>query len=305
MNDQLMNFQRPRKKRKSYKIVVFAGGGVFGYIPARFLAQTGMNKSLAEICYALGGTSIGGVNALISGRGATPEELHASFLGMTANIFDTPWYSRLWPRGPVHSDKALNTALRKALPGENFYANMLVPVIVPTINFELNRPKVYDNITIDEDLHVPAWEIARSTAAAPTYFAPWKSFIDGGLLSNLPVLETCCALKDKLGIPLDRMDVLALGTGDYKTVPRDMDKVRRWTALHWLSPMIKYLTKANEMRTDFIAKQLGLRSYTYFNPVRLDSCWDIDDPDLIDAMAEKVDRHQDDFNKVFRGFRKR
>jgi hypothetical protein len=65
-------------------------------------------------------------------------------------------------------------------------------------------------------------EVALATAAAPTYFSSAKvkniisspSFFDGGVWANCPamaaIVEAVCYLK----VPLDRLDVLSIGTTD-------------------------------------------------------------------------------------------
>ena len=287
------------RPRKSYKILIGCGGGIFGYIMAYFLSKTSVAHIKAkDLIYAGGGTSIGGINMLNLGADKNFTQLHEAFIEMGDICFEKNWRSRFDPWYPSHPDSGLNESLQKALHGRR-YGDMNFPIIVPTIDFQHNKPKVYDNIIHDDDVELLAWEIGRSTAAAPTYFVPWKAYIDGGLLANMPVMQTASALKSKKGIPFDRMDIFVMGTGHFPGISRNMRKVCRWSKLHWLSPMLKYLTKANEMNSDFIAKQIGFKSYRYWNPVLLEESWDMDEPELIPQLELRCEAYLEDFEKAF------
>ena len=55
------------------------------------------------------------------------------------------------------------------------------------------------------------------------------------------------------------------------------------------------------MCADFEARQMGFKSYTYFNPVILDD-WDMDRTDILEDLDKLVEPHQFKFNHLFREF---
>ncbi|HCZ17402.1 MAG TPA: patatin, partial [Candidatus Accumulibacter sp.] len=69
------------------------------------------------------------------------------------------------------------------------------------------------------DIDAPAVDVALATSAAPTYFAaaPFlthadASYVDGGVWANSPVMVAVTEAVAFLGIPLDEIDVLSVGT---------------------------------------------------------------------------------------------
>jgi patatin-like phospholipase/acyl hydrolase len=289
------------KNNKGYKVLVICGGGIFGYIPAVLLAGTGFNQKGYMMADAMGGTSIGGILSLMYAHGYTPEEVKTKFVELADKTFYRPWYSALWPWGAKFDGKGLEESL-DTLFKERTFGNLKKPLVIPTLDFQHNKPKIYDNMIKDKDFDVLMKDLGRMTSAAPTYFPPKDGHIDGGLLANNPVIETVSAIKSKLNIPFEVMDVLAIGTGHFPRVERDMEAVKKWSAVNWLPPMLKYLTKANEMKSDFVAKQLGLKSYKLYNPVEIDPDWDMDQPELVPKLEKLASVWQNNFNTVFRGF---
>ena len=285
------------KVNGKYKIMIVPGGGMFGYISNHFLAQ--IEADLSPVC-AYGGASIGGILSLAYACGETPKDLDTGFHTMGNEIFQYHFWRRISPWGAKYASGDLKKQVENVVTGK--YGDLKNIVIVPVLNFKKMKCKVYDNIVMHDDIDLDAWEIGVATASAPTYFDPWKVYIDGGLLENMPIMTTVTALKDKLDIPYSEMDVLVVGNGSYRREDVDMGDVSRWTGLDWLSPMIKILTKANEMMSHKYAQNLGLNYYKKFDPVILEPNWDMDDPSLINVMAEKCKDHISEFKNVYDEF---
>ena len=287
--------------RDRYRILIICGGGIFGYIPARLLAGTGVKRRGYKLADAMGGTSIGGILTLMLMYGYRPNEVLEKFKVLSERAFHKSWWRSLNPWGPKFNGEGLESSLY-SLFSDHKLDHLTKPIIVPTVDFKHNKPKIFDNIVTDSDMDIELRALGRMTSAAPTYFPPKNGHIDGGLLANNPVLETVTAIKSKLGISFKNMDVLVIGTGHMPSVDRDMSKVSRWSSIKWLKPLLNYLTKANEMDSNFIARQIGLGSYTLFNPVVREEGWRMDDPSLIPELDKRTKEHQADFNKIFKKF---
>lgn len=83
-----------------------------------------------------------------------------------------------------------------------------------------------------------AAEVALATAAAPTYFASAKvrnmiansTYVDGGVWANSPSMAAIIEAVCYLDVPLDRIDILSIGTTDE---PFNIKKFRRSGWLGW------------------------------------------------------------------------
>lgn len=285
----------------SYKVLVIAGGGIFGAIPAALLAGKFKEYPLLEKFDCFAGTSVGGMLAMCYASGTSAQNVLHDFKTLGRKAFPKmPWWWRCNPFRTKYDNKPIEEVLRNILPMT--LGELKAPVIVPTIDFQNNRPKVFDNLVKNEDHGREAWAVARATSAAPTYFPPFGSFIDGGLMANLPILETAAALNHKLGIKYEDMEFMVVGTGRLPDEARDMRKVRHWSRLHWVFPLLHFMVRANELRSAFIAKQLGLGKLVIFNPVVIEPDWEMDRVDLIPIVESMAEQHDKEFEKVYEDF---
>jgi len=274
-----------------YRILVIAGGGVFGAIPATLLANYFRESSLVDKFDCFAGTSVGGILAMCYASGMNAQDVLHDFKTLSKRAFPRmPWWWRLNPLRTRYSADGLEEVLQEMLPMQ--LGDLKKPVIIPSIDFEQTKPKVFDTLIKDEDAEMLAWQVGRATSAAPTYFPPFKQYIDGGLMANLPVIEAATAVKHKLGVSYKDMELLVLGTGQIPRTNRDMRKVRHWSRLHWVFPLIHFIARANELRSIFDAKQIGLGKYAFFNPVSLEADWEIDRVDLVPIVESMTDGYK-------------
>jgi patatin-like phospholipase/acyl hydrolase len=68
------------------------------------------------------------------------------------------------------------------------------------------------------DWKSPAWEVARATSAAPTFFEGHRFnfdfFLDGGVWANNPILLAIVEALSSYDLQLDQVRVLSVGTGN-------------------------------------------------------------------------------------------
>jgi len=286
--------------RDRIKVLIIAGGGVFGQIPIQLLGSLSSHDALNDEVDAFGGTSVGSELCLAIADGQKTIDVFNTFRKDAPVIFKKSWLPHLC--GPQFNDKELNAALQRLLPGK--YKELEKPVIVPTFDFESWAVKVYDNIDYRDDQDVMAWEVARASSSAPYYLPVFNWFLDGGLIENIPVITTLTALADKAEADFERMDVLALGTGWEKMPKLNLKRINKWwTGLTWLPYLLKMLTRANEMASVFWAKTLVdkgvIGSFKYYNPVEIDGSWDMTDASVLPEVEERTDKFVPQFEEVF------
>ena len=283
---------------KNYKLLVICGGGIFGYIPAKFISSI-YNREHFKLD-AIAGTSIGGILASMISYGIPTTEIAKKFKELSSLAFSRPWYSKFNPFGPKYNGKGLETAL-STLFSDDTLKSLEIPVFIPTIDFIENKPKIYDSFNRFDENELIA-NVCRKTSAAPTYFPPKDGFIDGGIIANNPTLIAVAGLRNKKKIRPENIDILVIDTGHKRPGKYDEDEIEGWSAFRWLSPILDYITEGNEMSTHFISNEIDFHSYQYFNPVELDPDWKMDNVSLIPEMDKLVEPYIEEFQEVFEKF---
>ncbi|MGU7778671.1 CBASS cGAMP-activated phospholipase [Burkholderia sp. PU8-34] len=220
----------------SFRILALDGGGIKGAFTASVLAtlEKEIGESVGQHFDLIAGTSTGGILAIGLGMGLSPFEMLEFYRKRGSVIFPV---TRLLGRlrrdiqhffRPKHTQeillKELTTAyFREGKPktlGES--ACRLVIPAYDAISGVCHTFRTPHHEFLKFDAEMSAAEVALATAAAPTYFSAAKvkniianpSFFDGGVWANCPVMagivEAACYLK----VPLDRIDILSIGTTD-------------------------------------------------------------------------------------------
>jgi len=281
-----------------YRILSIDGGGVFGVIPATLLF--GLDVSPTDM---FAGTSVGSEIALALASGIQPHDVQSQFVSMSKEVFArTTWQKlRSWRR-PRYTDTVLNGLLQKMLPGT--LADIPKHVVVPSKDLANDRFKVWENIDFRDDMDTPAWEVARMSSAAPTFFPPWKGHIDGAWCANDPACVAVITAMNKAKVPIDKIRVLSLGTGSADPVLYDAKSMAKWGPAKFLKPMINGVTKSNEQVVEHTMNTLRplMDNYIRFNCVPLDSDWDIDDASCIRELVSRVSNVRQLFYSAWEAF---
>lgn len=93
-------FQKNKSKKK-YKVLLNAGGGCFGYIIAKFMS--GLDFDIYNKVNVVGGTSIGGILAIIYAMNNDYNEIKEVFGTATKKIFKKRCLGGL--RGPMYCNE--------------------------------------------------------------------------------------------------------------------------------------------------------------------------------------------------------
>ncbi len=224
-----------------FSILSIDGGGVRGIIPAMILAEIEQRTGhrIAELFDLIAGTSTGGILAL----GLTvPDEKESdkpryeatqmvSFYEADGKeIFRSFWHDVVTLHGLIeerYPAQPFEGVLQKYLGEDTKLSQALTEIVITSYEIETCRPFLFTRRKARARrggrFDPRMWEVARSTAAAPTYFAPFQirrpksshlpplTFIDAGVFLNNPTL---CAYAEAVGMHSQRAAALAEANRD-------------------------------------------------------------------------------------------
>lgn len=216
-----------------FRILALDGGGIRGAFTAAVLSRwvelMGENGGTDFIRHfdLVAGTSTGAILAVGLGLGKTPREILEFYKSKGPQIFPKGGKIRHWLKSK-HESKTLREILKDAF-GTNPEGNPFLlkesscRLVVPTVR------AVHGVAEVIVTPHAPdrtsfgsytAYNAALASASAPTYFdaahvhtdIATHRYLDGGVWANNPVVAAIAEAVGPLQIPLDRIDVLSIGT---------------------------------------------------------------------------------------------
>lgn len=225
---------------EKFQILSLDGGGIKGLYSAAVLAklEEDLGTRIADHFDLIVGTSTGGIIALGLGAGFSPREIVHFYVSQGPRIFPRKaWYRRpdwLWSR------KYPQEPLKRALHGcfeERRLADSTKRLVIPSYN--LDKDEVYlfktpHHPRLTRDKKEPLWKVALATSAAPTFLPPCRDvdcirLIDGGVWANNPTMVGIVEAVSMLGVPLDAISVLSLGTTNpVSDKPSSLDEGGLW-----------------------------------------------------------------------------
>ncbi|XP_069593063.1 85/88 kDa calcium-independent phospholipase A2 isoform X2 [Ranitomeya imitator] len=222
--------------RTQDRLLCLDGGGIRGLVLIQMLIaiEKLAGRPIRELFDWVSGTSTGGILALAIVHGKSMEYLRCLYFRMKNEVFRG---SRPYESGP------LEEFLKREFGEETKMTDVRHPKVVVTGTLsdrhpaELHLFRNYDPpntgrqptfkrlatfrpVTGPEEQLV--WRAARSSGAAPSYFRPIGRFLDGGLLSNNPTLDSMseiheyntCMKRQGKGEQVKKLGVVvSLGTG--------------------------------------------------------------------------------------------
>ena len=271
---------------KKIKVLVIAGGGVYGIIPCSFLNLLS-NEQISKVD-VFGGTSAGGILSLHLALNKDTNQLYRDFKGNVKNFFIRNIFNIINPFSPKYDEKGIESSLKKILPQK--VSSCQRKFVVPSFNFKNISPIIFHNFQ-NYYSHMELWKIARATSAAPTFFVPYSQniLIDGGILQNLPIITTASIICKFLNKKPSDLDVFAIGTGYVdKDMKKTLNQVKKFSKIQWAKYLMSIiLTDGNEMMSKLWGENMGFNSFRMFNPVVIDGKMDnIDNINLIEEKCE-------------------
>lgn len=232
---------------EKFRILALDGGGVRGAFTAAVLAE--FEDRTGTQCFErfdlITGTSTGGLLAIALALGHPAEQLCDLYRDNGRAIFPLEGRFRRM-RGAVrqlfsikYEQKALREQLTRVL-GDEKLGSARTRLVIPAYDITTGRVFVFKTRHLKRfqfDIDVDAVEIAMCTSAAPTYFPAnllpqhgLAAYVDGGIWANAPVMVGLVEAVGFLGIPLERVELLSVGTTS--SVPAFSNEIRsgllRW-----------------------------------------------------------------------------
>lgn len=230
--------RRETSPGQPFRILCLDGGGVRGAFTASVLSTWERMTGLRAAGHfdLIVGTSTGGILALGLGLGLEAKDIVKFYSECGPVIFPMMNFHqriRRWLRAVarIKFDAAILEEKLRLAYGEpdrhlrDIPQRMLITAYNTTSdNLRLFRTSHHPTVTGHD--HLPVVTVARATSAAPTYFKTAKvddedlayEAVDGGVWANCPVLAALSEAVGVLKVPLDRIDMLSVGTTDVPSI---------------------------------------------------------------------------------------
>ncbi|MES2772760.1 MAG: patatin-like phospholipase family protein [Bacteroidota bacterium] len=331
------------------KILSIDGGGIKGIIPCTILKyiEEKTGTSISRLFHLIAGTSTGGIIA----AGLTKEEdggnaFKASdmlqlYAGHGKDIFSKrPADLKSWLDAVIQDglfDRCYDVKNFEKLLLEKFgdsrLKDGLTDILVTTYAPSSEKPFYFSSriAKVKEEENFLLRQVARSTSAAPTFFAPAKvklgeddhAFVDGGVFANNPavlaygeakeiyknILKTSGA-KSEIAKPFapevaaDDNDLpfymLSIGCGHHPAAV-DFSDAEKWRTKDWIQPLLTNVFMQSVAESTHYTMQYlmppfkdGTPRYQRLDDIKLDadtSAMDDASPENIDALCQIADRY--------------
>jgi len=248
---------------EKFKILSIDGGGIKGVFPAFYLAlieqelakRTDGKTKIKDHFHLITGTSTGGIIALALSLGIPAKEIYELYLNNAENIFGNKkgFWGRL--RYSSHKrdflEKLVRDKFKEYFNGEDpRIKDCLTNVAIPIYDLIKGNPSVIKSPyhpNFKRDLHIPVYQVAMATSAAPTYFDPYsadytdlegmerpfRNKVDGGMMANNPTIIGLLEAIKAFGKDIKDLEILSLGTG-YKKFTEGDSKRNKWGLIYWM-----------------------------------------------------------------------
>lgn len=247
------------RENRKFKILSIDGGGIRGIIPAKILSyleeeaikKDGEEARLCDYFDLICGTSTGGIIAIGIALGMTAKDILKLYQENAKRIFPHKSLLQAFIKNkPFYGRETLQKLLAESFNSFDYQTNdtriyhCKTRLCIPTYDLDKGEQHVFktDHLpNYQRDCHIPVVDAALATAAAPVYFTPhsfnfndmnstnrndYINNVDGGVLANNPALLGLTEAVYCIGVPLENIEMLSLGTGTYNLKDSMIDKKR-------------------------------------------------------------------------------
>lgn len=214
-------------------------------------------ESIADYFDTIAGTSTGGIIALGLGLGKPAQEIADLYVETGSRVFPEYWSRHPWIKFfrqlffAVHDHHVLERLLYKTF-GDARLGDSTARLVIPAFlgpDAQIAVLKTDHHPDFQKDHLMAAWEAARATSAAPTFFAGHGGddyvFLDGGVWANNPVMAAVIDALSSYDISREQIEIFSIGTGNK---PYQISKFAVWGGLFQWREIIKgaiFLTTDN------------------------------------------------------------
>ena len=269
-------------------LLAFPGGGAMGAFQAKILQRVGPETLLRA--GATAGTSIGSVMALAVAFDRTAR-IDDFFQANVGSIFaGYRWRHFLkWPL-PRYHDRALNDALKLYFGEHTLFGAARVPTWIVAVHAS-GRPKVFYSHA-DDDGMIPAWEVARASCAAPTFFDRWRGKADGGVVANNPIFVGVAGLVARYGYAPWQIRAFKVGSGRAALVDEETNDLNNaHTPMSWLGSLRFVMNAHFEGAADAMQDYFAEAVLPPMNLAEVDfdcpAAWNMDDPRVAGWIGDR------------------
>ncbi|QDV09327.1 Putative sporulation hydrolase CotR [Planctomycetes bacterium Poly30] len=211
-----------------FRILALDGGGLRGAFTAAVLAKWdamldgGGGKDFVKHFDMVAGTSTGAILAIGLSLGLAPKEMLDFYRTHGPVIFPKDRRLRHWLKSK-HDSRKLREALRSVFGDRILSKDSCCRLVIPTVRATHGETEVIvtpHGLDRTAFRDISAVDAAVASSAAPTYFdeaiidddIAIQTYLDGGIWANNPVLPSIAEAIRYLGVPLEHIDVLSVGT---------------------------------------------------------------------------------------------
>lgn len=307
----------------SFRILALDGGGVKGAFTAAVLSTLEQALSLPIVDHfdMIAGTSTGGILAVGLGMRLDSHQLLKFYRDRGAVIFPvTSFHKNLKHCArhvfrPKYSQDLLFQELEKAyFPDgrKKSLGDSKCRLVIPAYDAISGACHVFrtpHNELLKSDEFTNAAEVALATAAAPTYFSAAKvrnmisnaTYLDGGVWANCPAMAAIIEAVCYLDVPLDRIDILSIGTTEEPFTVKEMTRagIGKWAG-PFGRPLINLLMNAQiESSIQHAERLVGEPRFLRINSVTNPGLYSLDSSREIENLIALGNKKSSDPNILY------
>ncbi len=234
------------------------GGGYRGLFSANVLVNlcelAGVKGGLETRFEIFAGTSIGALMACALAVGIAPQRVLDAIDANGPSIFDPKPLNKLkqLTTGAIYDSDRLSDAIKASLGAHASrpIADVEAALIVPAVNWSTGEAVIFmsSKLGAAHSSNASLHDVCMSSAAAPTYFAPYaldgSPMLDGGLVANNPDMVALHEINRRWPHASDRIEVLSIGTAGAGTL-RPLDGAGKG-GIEWARKLALFMIDVQE-----------------------------------------------------------